>query len=149
HHELLDVDFGRRLVRDHAAFYFAERFENYLLQFRTRFFVHREPLVVPTRFELLDEICTCHDIASKRSDHLDRTGIDTRDVRDVVVGRVLHRDALAWSDSGFHLRFQQRPFAIDELFAGQGVELVRLDRMYDFYRLASRRDEIKPSTRSA
>jgi hypothetical protein len=101
HHELLNIDFRRRLVRDHAAFYFAERFDNYFLQFRVCFLVHRELIVGPNGFELLHKIGACNDVDSDRSHHLDGAGVDARNIRDVVVRRVLHRDPLAGPDRGF------------------------------------------------
>jgi hypothetical protein len=35
--------------------------------------------------------------------------------------------SFARADRGFHLRLEQRPFAIDELFPRQYIDLIRLD----------------------
>ena len=101
---------------------------------------------------MLHESRTRDGFHSERANELDCSGIDARDVGDVVHRRILHRNARL----GFVRRrgqdflqplMQLLPASIDEFPAGKRIEFELLDRLYDFDRLARGRDVVEPPAR--
>jgi predicted RecA/RadA family phage recombinase len=114
-------------------------------------------LVGPDGLEALDEVGAGDDRRARGADQLERAGVDARDVRDVVHGRVLHGDghlarglaapAGVAGDGLADGRVKLLPAPVDDLAAGQRVELETLDGVDDADRLARGGHVVEPAAR--
>ncbi len=81
------------------------------------------------------------------SHQLDGARVDARDVRDGAVRRVLHRHALDAAEQLGEAGLQLRASRVDDLRAGQVIEIVTLDGVHQRPGLAGCRDQVEPAAR--
>src|SRR5262249_12843293 len=105
--------------------------------------VDRRP--VPCRGEALHEIARRHDFDAELPNELDGPGIDTGDVRNRTLGRVLHRDALRAGAEPLDPRLELIAPGVAFGRTGEMIERRGLDRVHEAARLALCRNEIKPA----
>src|SRR5262249_36643699 len=92
-HELLDVPLSGRFVGAYPAPNLPKRFLNDAMHFVGSVHLH---LVLSRRkngFESLHQFRASDRFDTKRADELNGSGIDSRDVGDVIHGRILHGNA--------------------------------------------------------
>ena len=87
-------------------------------------------------FKLADEIGGADNFFAEAAQELDGSGIDHRDVHDVVIGRVLHGDLFLVLEEILQARVQFLPTGILGFGAGQRVEATLLDAVHELTRLA-------------
>ena len=145
HHQLLDVVLGRGLVAAQPA---DDRLERPILHAVERvrgLEVGGQRLVAPVRDEPLHQVPRRHHFDAPPPDRLDRPGVDAADVRNRVLGRVLHRDAL----DPVHQIVQPAPevlaAGVEVRLAGEVVEGVALDGVHERPRAAGGGHEVVPA----
>ena len=146
-HQLLDVVFGRRRPRPYAL---GNRLECTVLdpvEALGRRAVGRDRLRVPARLEPLHEIARGHHLDAARTDVLDRAGIHAGQVRNGALWRVFHREPPAAGEHAVQPGGERLPACVDQLFAWQLVEVVRLDRVHQLPRLPVGRNHVIPASR--
>ncbi len=157
HHKLLDVVLVDGLVRSNPARDLGEGLVDDAADFVRGFEVHLALCGRPDGLELLDEVGARDEVdAGEGADEFDGSGVHARDVGDVVLRRILHgdlsqHDAAALEPAGrervAHGGVEFLPAAVDDLPAGQGVELEALDGVDDLDGLARDGDEVEPAAR--
>ena len=95
----------------------------------------RDRVRVPAGLEPLDEIARRHHVDAALADALDRPGVDARDIGDGALRRVLHREPPAAAQQGVEPGGERLASCVDQLLAGQLVEIVRFDRVHQLPRL--------------
>ena len=115
-HLLLNVVFRRREAAGQPPADLVERAVLDSVQLLRRLAMRVDRPVVPDRGKSLHEIARRHHFDARLPDELDRAGVDSRDVGDRAIGRVLHRHAPQSRD--------EPPETFDELSAA-GVPLGR------------------------
>ena len=97
------------------------------------------------RFEARYQVCRADNLFVEAAHQFQRARVYQRDVRNLVVRRVLHRDLVVRLEHGFEVLPQLLPRRVLHLAAGQRVKMMALDAVYQLHRLALRRDQIKPA----
>ena len=104
-------------------------------------------LLAPHCFEARYQIGGADYGVAESAHELDRAGIHQADVRDQVVGRVLHGQRGVIGNHGAQLVPQLLPAGINVFAAGQRIQMASLDAMHQLGRLALRGDQIEPAAR--
>src|SRR5438094_23412 len=76
---------------------------------------------------------------------VDRARIDARHVRDRVARRILHGDPLRPGEQILEAAGELIALAVDAFAPGQVIQIVRLDRVDEFLRLAGRGNQVVPA----
>ena len=105
--------------------------------------VHGPLVVVPDRFELLDQVAGRDHLDPRGPDELDRAGVDPGDVGVGVPGGIFHRQPAPARDQRGDLGLELGPAEVDALRARQVVEGAGLDLMDELDRLARGGDEVE------
>jgi serine/threonine protein kinase len=101
--------------------------------------------IVPKSLEHLHEIAGGEHFYTERSNQLDRTGIDARNIRISVPRHVLHGHLFGAGDQTFHSCFQRLPPQINLGRAGQTIERMRFALVDLLSRLRFAGNEVEPA----
>ena len=112
------------------------------------FKVHLPLLVVPGRFERLNEIARRDDLRSETADQFDGSGIDFGNIRIRVSRRVFHGDACMTVDQSFNSSLQFLPLQVNRSFTSQMIKHTGLNTVNQFVRRALARNAVEAASGS-